>query len=835
VRDLVHESRSPREDALTRRRSRSPPTPGAERPSAEQVKAQRRESAGHISRNRRSFWLAAGLCAALIALAAAFGSITMPGSVAPTLLAATTGAKPPDAPSPIAGTSEFIGRESCGACHPAEVKAWSSSHHAHAMEHATDASVEGDFNDTEVTFGGVTTKFFRRDGKFMIRTDGPDGALHDFETKFTFGVAPLQQYLLELPGGRLQAFSIAWDSRPKAAGGQRWFHLHPDETIKAGEPLHWASIQQNWNYECAECHTTNLRRNYDPVAGVYRTSFSEINVSCESCHGPGSRHAAWARKEPGWEKLEASKGLANPLDERRDVSWTFDPKTGNSTRSEPRRTTHEIETCALCHSRRAPISSNAAPGAPIGDGYRVALLDDNLYFPDGQIRDEVYEYGSFLQSRMFHAGVTCSDCHEPHTLALRAPGNGVCLQCHGAARYENVSHHHHAPDSVGAQCASCHMPTRTYMVVDPRRDHSIRVPRPDLSVTLGAPNACNNCHADKSAQWAADLTKAWGTTPDVGFQHYAETLHEATIGAPGVRDRLLQLANDSSNPDIARASAVSRLGRVANPTELESLRKLLHDASPLVRRALAETYIGTPPNILLDLMPLLDDSVRDVRLAATQTLATLPTRALTEDLIGRRDKALEEYVGSQLSNTDRPEAHHNLAVTFMQLGRSGEAESEFKTALKLDPAFVPAAVTLTDLYRSLGRDIEGEPVLRASIARLPSAGSAHFAFGLWLARAGRREEAVAELKQAAELEPDNAHFSYVFAVAIASSGDSAKALELLRKLLVLHVFDRESLLAAAEYARNLGYKDEALQYATRLSELAPGDVSVRSLLQALRR
>jgi hypothetical protein len=523
--------------------------------------------------------------------------------------------------------ASYVGRETCGQCHAAEVKAWESSHHAQAMRHATASTVHGDFDDAHFTNDDVTTTFYRKDGKFMVRTDGADGALQDFEAKFTFGVAPLEQYLLELPGGRLQALTIAWDSRPKAEGGQRWFHLHANEKIKAGDPLHWTGLQQNWNFECAECHSTDLRRNYDPVAGAYRTVFSEIDVSCESCHGPGSKHATWARKEAGWQDFDTNKGLAVSLDERRGVSWALDPKTGDSARSAPRQTTREIETCAHCHARRAPIWADAAPGAPIGDSYRIALLDDNLYFPDGQIRDEVYEYGSFLQSRMFHAGVTCSDCHEPHSLALRAAGNGVCLQCHATEKYENAAHLRHAPDSAGAQCASCHMPTRAYMVVDPRRDHSIRIPRPDLSVSLGTPNACNGCHVDKSPQWAADQIKSWYGELNLGFQHFAGTLQAGTVGAPGARDRLLALANDPSSPGIARASAVGRLDRVANAVEHESLQRLLQDADPLVRRAAAEAYAGAPPAVRLDLMPLLDDPIRDVRLAAAHTLATLPAQS----------------------------------------------------------------------------------------------------------------------------------------------------------------------------------------------------------------
>jgi len=236
---------------------------------------------------------------------------------------------------------------------------WETSHHAQAMKYATESTVHGDFNDAHYVYGDVATTFYRKDSKFMVRTDGPDGALQDYEAKFTFGVSPLEQYLLELPGGRLQALTIAWDSRPKADGAQQWFHLHPNETIKAGDPLHWTGLQQNWNFECAECHSTNLRRNYDPVSGAYKTSYSEINVSCESCHGPGSLHASWARKDAGWQSLDATKGLAVSLDERRDVSWTLDPTTGNGARSAPRRTTYQ-STTDLISAAQPPASTIAA-------------------------------------------------------------------------------------------------------------------------------------------------------------------------------------------------------------------------------------------------------------------------------------------------------------------------------------------------------------------------------------------------------------------------------------------------------------------------------------------
>jgi tetratricopeptide (TPR) repeat protein len=377
------------------------------------------------------------------------------------------------------------------------------------------------------------------------------------------------------------------------------------------------------------------------------------------------------------------------------------------------------------------------------------------------------------------------------------------------------------------------MPTRTYMVVDPRRDHSIRIPRPDLSVSLGTPNACNGCHTDKSPQWAAEQIKFWYGSLNLGFQHFAETMRAATIGAPGARDQLLALANDASSPSFVRASAVGRLDGVANAAEHESLRGLLRDNDPLVRRASVEAYLSSPPSLRLDLLPLLDDPIRDVRLAAARVLATLPAQNLDDDGRRRRGKAIEEYVASQRSNADRPDAHHNLGVIFGDLGRLPEAETEFKKALELDPSFVPAAVTLADLYRGIGRDAEGEGVLRSMLARVPSAPTVRHALGLWLVRSGRHQEALAELKLAAQQAPDNAHLSYVYAVALGSAGDQGQALDVLRDVLSRHVFDRESLFAAAGFERDIGHLDEAKGYATRLAELEPDDRGIQRLLSEL--
>ena len=322
---------------------------------------------------------------------------------------ATVATPAPKPPIPI--EAAFVGSTQCASCHEGSYKAWKGSHHALAMQHASEQAVLGDFSGAKLRYAGVESTFFRRDGKFFVRTDGPDGKLADFEVKYAFGVDPLQQYLVEFPGGRLQALSIAWDARPKASGGQRWFHLYPKEKIDFRDELHWTKRSQNWNFMCADCHSTNLRKGYDAATDQFKSTWSEISVGCEACHGPGSAHVEWAKAKGS----DPAKGLTVALDERRGITWKLDPATGNAVRSAERRSERELEVCAQCHARRAQIAEGYRAGNRFLDHYRPALLSPGLYHADGQQRDEVYVWGSFLQSKMYRQGVTCSDCHEPHS------------------------------------------------------------------------------------------------------------------------------------------------------------------------------------------------------------------------------------------------------------------------------------------------------------------------------------------------------------------------------------------------------------------------------------
>jgi len=739
-----------------------------------------------------------------------------------------------DGPESVA---TYVGAQACAGCHAAEHAAWSGSDHARAMQIASDTAVLGDFADRRFVHGGITSTFFRREGRFMVRTDGPDGQLDDFEIKYTFGVRPLQQYLIELRGGRLQALSIAWDARPREAGGQRWFHLYPNEKIDYRDELHWTRRQQNWNYMCADCHSTNVRKNYNAAAARYATTWSEINVACEACHGPGSRHVAWAGATRAGQTSEARdpKGLTVLLRERRGVQWTVEPSSGNARRSVARTTAVELGVCAQCHARRSQITSDYAPGRPFLDHYLPALLTPPLYWPDGQQRDEVYTWGSFLESRMHAAGVTCSDCHEPHGQKLRAPGNQVCAQCHAPAKYATAAHHFHRADGPGAECAGCHMPAARYMLIDPRHDHSLRVP-PDQSVALGVPNACTRCHADRKPEWAAAKAQAWyGRSPN-GYQRFATAFHAAETGGGAVR-LLADIARDPREPDIVRASAMAQFPRevARSHAGMEAVKLALGNGDPLVRRAAVTALESLPPaeRLTLALTPLSDPS-RLVRIEAARVLAPIRPETLDQASRAAYERAAADFVAVQRTNDDRPEARTNLGTYFATRGRVTAAETELRAALALDPTFVPAYVNLADLYRAEQREPDVRRVLAEGLTTAPDDASLHYSLGLALVRAQRTTEALTHFARAAARAPDNARFVYTYAVSLHSTGKPREAIAVLDKALRRHPNDRDVLMALAAFNRDQGAFDQALRYAERLAQQYPDDPEARQLLAQLR-
>ncbi|HEX5133227.1 MAG TPA: tetratricopeptide repeat protein [Candidatus Krumholzibacteria bacterium] len=737
---------------------------------------------------------------------------------------------------PVAVNATFTGSESCVPCHEAEYSAWKGSHHDLAMDEATDSTVLGDFDHATFSHYGVTSRFFRRDGRFMVHTDGPDGRLQDFRIEYVFGVYPLQQYLIGFPDGRYQALSIAWDSRPREAGGQRWFHLYPDEPILAGDELHWTGANQNWNQMCAECHSTRLRKRYDPATDTYATDWSEIDVACEACHGAGSVHLEWAKKKQHKHSTREYRamGLQVRLKDPAGGTWALQPGKPTAVRSAPWHADAQLETCGRCHARRTQIRDEYVHGRPLLDTHLPSLLEAGLYHADGQIRDEVYEYASFRQSRMYHQGVACSDCHDPHTLQLRAERDLVCGQCHTAAAFSTPVHHFHKADGKGASCIGCHMPAHTYMGVDTRYDHSMRVPRPDLSLRIGAPNACTTaCHADRTDQWAADSAAVWWPTLTTRPQ-YGDALYAGRVGAPGAREGLLGLSTDAQQPAVVRATAAAMLNRYASPENHDGLIQLAVDADPLVRYAVALAADGLAPADRAEILaPLLDDPVRTVRgeagRALAPLLASLTPGADRDDI----QAALRDYAQMQRANSDRAFAHLNLGNLSLTLGDAATAEAEYRKAIDLEPRFLPAYVNLADLFRAQGRDPDGETVLKAALAAYPGAAEIHRALALLYTRERRPREAFAHIERAARLSPDDARVAYVYALALQGAGRETEAVAVLTRALTAAPFDRHILFALAAFHRDAGRMPEALGYARRLADVEPDDPAVRRMVSEL--
>jgi predicted CXXCH cytochrome family protein len=703
------------------------------------------------------------------------------------------------------------------------------------MQVASASTVLGNFDDAKFKYSGIESRFFKRDGKFMVRTDGPDGRLADFEIKYTFGVWPLQQYLIEFPGGRYQALGISWDAREKSQGGQRWFHLYPGEKIDHKDPLHWTGLYQNWNLQCAACHSTNLKKGYDAAGNSYNTTFSEINVACEACHGPASRHLEWAGKARSPYAPGTDKGLL-ALKSRWSEAWKFPAADARTAQRDQPAADALMNVCAACHARRSTITESGDAGAPLEDTHRLAPITQPNYHADGQQRDEVYIWGSFLQSKMFQRGVTCMDCHEPHSLKLRAEGNALCARCHNAAVFDSEKHHFHRPGTKGSQCVECHMPARTYMVVDPRRDHSIRVPRPDLSLSLGTPNACTGCHTDRKAEWAAAAMDRWHGKSWRERRHYGTALHAgATQGAKAL-PALLALAEDATAAPIVKATAATLAGPHIRQQSLPAVRKLLANYDPAMRIAALGLIERFEPAVRVQAAaPLLTDPVRGVRVEAARVLADVGDDQLAADRRSERERATNEYVASLQQDADWPTANANLGNLRLRQRRPDEAIAAYERALFLDPQFVAAYVNLADTYRRQGRDAEGETLLRRGIALLPRAPDLHYALGLLLVRKGDKGAAIRELAVATKLAPDNARYSYVYAVGLHSAGKRVEALSVLRAAEARHAYDLDILNALVSMNREAGNPRAALPYARKLAEVLPDDPNVQRLVAELER
>ena len=715
------------------------------------------------------------------------------------------------APAPVKPAT-YVGTEACASCHEAEHQGWLGSHHDLAMQKATPNTVLGDFNDTEAKYYEETVRFVRDGDAYAVEALGADGKRGHFPVIYTFGVEPLQQYLVEVEPGRLQSFLFAWDTRPKGQGGQRWFHLQPDEYIEPGDALHWTGPSYNWNYACADCHSTAVKKNYDRASKRYSTEYVEIDVGCEACHGAGSRHVALVEAKA--KRAPSNNGFDRrlPPPEKRRWSFVEGRNIAVLATSQP---SDEPETCAPCHSRRADFGGGTAR---YHDRYRLAVLDELLYFDDGQIKDEVFVYGSFLQSKMYAAGVVCSDCHDGHNMRLSAEGNALCTRCHQAGVYDGPQHHFHETGTPGSLCTGCHMPQRTYMVIDDRADHRFGLPRPALSEQIGAPDACTGCHDGKSPQWAeGHIAEHFATRVDDVF---AQALHAARTQRPEGEPGLVELVAAGSAPDIVRATALLELRNLASPALPALLMRAAHDSSPIVRRTVAVAARDLPPEQRVEVIRgMLRDPVRTVRVETVAALLGTNARGWSAPDRDALKKATAEYIEARAFNADRGDGLVDLAHVAMLAGDFKHAEENLREALDVDPTFTAAYVNLADLYRSQQRDEEAEAILRRGLKAAADRASVEFALGLALVRLERHPEAMRHFRQAHEIRPEVIRFGYVYAIAQFDQKHQGASLKTLERMLGRYPANRDILRLLVGYNQQMGRRKAAERYASQLEKL----------------
>ncbi|GLZ85013.1 hypothetical protein Pres01_10640 [Metapseudomonas resinovorans] len=703
----------------------------------------------------------------------------------------------------------------CAGCHAEQVKDWQGSHHQLAMQDATDSSVLGDFNDARFKDDKETTRFFRKDGDFWVNAPGADGKPADFRVAYAFGVAPLQQYLIEVPGGHLQALGVAWDVEKRA-----WFHLYPGQGVDFKDPLHWSRPQQNANFMCVECHTTGFKRAYDPTTDRFASHWNSLGVGCQACHGPASKHLEWAAKK----------------DRAANAGFAYDLATSDRIK--------EVETCARCHSRRAPLDDGYHTERRLMDDYLPSALTRELYEIDGKIKEEVFEYGAFTQSKMFSKGVRCSNCHNPHSTALKASGNGVCLQCHNPAgkagiegidgqglkakNYESPEHHHHTSGQPGAQCVDCHMPGKFFMVNDYRHDHGFTLPNPARALRLGTSDACLACHRDQPGDQVAEQFRLWYGESNAAAPRYDESLWLIRNGRPGASRALFQQLDAQGLPAIRRATLLAELPTYPSERALKAAARDLTHPAPQVREAAVKAVAALVPpeqrrNVLA---PLLSDPVRAVRIAAAYALLGMHSTGLG-NYESSWSKAIDEYEAVQLSLQERAEANLNLAMLYQANGRSGAVEPHLRTALQRDPTFLPALVALVQWLDGNFRWEEGRALLDRGLKEHPEAALLHYANGLMLVRKGDLQAALKAFAEAVRLEPKNSQYDYVYAVALHDSGQLELACHRLEELLERDPANREARLALINYWREAGQIQKVQALLAELEQQNPDDPALR--------
>lgn len=716
--------------------------------------------------------------------------------------------------------AQYAGSASCKECHERAFKGWQDSNHGLA-ERGVKLALDRDAFEPKQKLehlGETTEAFLDAEGVARILTEGYQGEKAKYRVVRVIGNDPLRQFLIEGLGGRLQTCDASYDPHKK-----EWFNVYATDPRDPGDWGHWTGQGMNWNAMCAACHNTRLRKNYDPQTNSYHTTMAEMTVGCEACHGPMKKHVEWQKNPPtGYvandREGNQQKGLADPT--VRDF------------------TRHQMmDTCAACHSRRTEITGDLVPGEPYFDHFALTVTDGtDLYYPDGQVQDENYVFSSFLSSSMHHAGVTCGDCHEPHSNQLLIQGNMLCMRCHGGGTEPPapvIVPELHSPcttGSAGHDCKSCHMPHTTYMQRHPRRDHGFTIPDPLLTKEYGVPNACNRCHTDQSTDWALEeAEKFYGDKLDRPNRRRAILVAEARRGTVEARDGLVNMVK-SERIAAWRATACHLLEQWVFETEVtQSLLATLQDESPLVREAAARVLVhpcrqGVEP-VRNAMGKLLDDPLRSVRVAAAWSLV---------DSLDLNTKAGRELLHMLDINADQPTGRMRLSQFAYLRGDANAAVKQIRKAIEWDPNSPPFYHDLAILLNAIGDNSGAIKALRQAISLDDSIAEYQYKLALALAEAGDLKDAISAFEKCVKLDAGYSRAWYNLGLAYHSMGRMEDAIAALKNGEAAGPSDPSIPYARATIHARLGQKQEAAQATMKALQIRPDFPEAMQPLRSLR-
>jgi tetratricopeptide (TPR) repeat protein len=720
-------------------------------------------------------------------------------------------------PSLVKSPPGYAGSASCRQCHQDAYDLWAKSKHglaerpmrpaldaagfqnAHSFTARPDSAVHAASGlPAQRVTAGLTN------GVYSLTADGLSGRPEVRVVERVLGNAPLRQFLTSAPGGRWQAMTAAYDPQRN-----EWFDVFGGENRRPGEWGNWTGRGMNWNSMCAACHNTRLRKNYNETTDAYHTTMAESGVGCEACHGPLQAHVDWEKKYRG-------QGRTDPA---------FPKLT-------PRQT---MDTCASCHARRADLTGEFMPGDNFFDHFDLSIVDHTeLFYPDGQVHDEDYEFAAFLGSKMQQAGVTCLDCH-PRSLHLPRPqGNAVCLRCHGsgllkAPIIQPGQHSHHLAGGQGDDCVGCHMPITVYMQRHPRHDHGLTIPDPLLTKNFGIPNACNRCHPDKDTDWSLAAVEKWyGAKMERPTRQRAEWLARARQGDAAARDPLLAMVTGETNP-YWQAVAAGLLDQwLGQPAVDAAVTQCLESSNTLVRATavrVLEPLLQQPGSTTAaGIRKLLADPSRNVRLNAAWALRT---ELDTDSSAGRE---LLRYLAF---NADQPNGQMQQGAFYCARNDLPEALKHFERSVGWDTNSAPLRHELAVALSAAGRNAEAIEELQAACRLDPHESEYFYALGLAWNEAGNPAQTIEALKTAVKLDARNARAWYNLGLAQNAASQTDAALSALAKAEAAAPEDPGIPYARATILAKVGRVEEARTAAQRALTLRPDFAEAARLLQAL--